>query len=254
MSKVERNVLHHRMFGNGRPVVFLHGFLESHTMWEHLPLEVLNRTCILVDLPGHGKSPLSGDGEPSILHYAQKVDELLAAMGVFEYDLVGHSMGGYVALELMDGKKGCGKVVLLNSNFWCDSAEKKKDRVRVADIVLKAKGIFLREAIPNLFSAPERFEVEIRALIEEADQGTSEGYAYAALAMRNRRDLTDAVKENAERVLVLQGKSDAIVPLSLMLENAGEGVDVRVLKAAGHMAHIEQPEEVMKHLSQFLTL
>lgn len=240
------------MFGNGRPVVFLHGFLESHTMWEYLPLNRLNRTCILVDLPGHGKSALSGDGEPSIAQYAQKVEELLAAIGVFEYDLIGHSMGGYVCLELMEKKKGCGKVVLLNSNFWSDSFEKKRDRVRVADIVLRSKGLFLREAIPNLFAAPERFEVQIATLIEEADQGASEGYAYAALAMRNRRDLTQTVMQNTERVLVLQGEADTIVPLPLMLQNAGDGIKMRVLKDAGHMAHIEQPDEVMKHLSLFL--
>jgi pimeloyl-ACP methyl ester carboxylesterase len=51
--------MNYKVFGSGRAVVFLHGFLESISMWEYLALHELNRTCILFDIPGHGKSELT---------------------------------------------------------------------------------------------------------------------------------------------------------------------------------------------------
>ena len=57
---------------------------------------------------------------------------------------------------------------MLNSNFWADSEQKKKDRLRVADIAFKAKKVFINEAIPNLFGQVELFRDEIEVLKEEA--------------------------------------------------------------------------------------
>ena len=65
MSMVSR--LNYSIFGNGYPVVFLHGFLESNSMWDYLSLENLNVQCVLIELPGHGKSILQDPNDvPSI--------------------------------------------------------------------------------------------------------------------------------------------------------------------------------------------
>jgi pimeloyl-ACP methyl ester carboxylesterase len=67
-------MLHYRSFGEGKTLVFLHGFLESSTMWDHLPLQELNVHCIFIDLPGHGQSPLNDLAEiPSIRFMADEV-------------------------------------------------------------------------------------------------------------------------------------------------------------------------------------
>ena len=129
-------LLSYKIVGKGFPVVFLHGFLESVSMWDYLKLEMMNFQSILIDLPGHGDSLNEDEDVPSIEYMAFKVKELLIHLNIKDFSVVGHSMGGYVSLvlknELNISSSGfilnCSKVVLLNSNFWEDSEEKKRDR------------------------------------------------------------------------------------------------------------------------------
>jgi pimeloyl-ACP methyl ester carboxylesterase len=92
-------------------------------------------------------------------------------MGIENCHLVGHSMGGYVALQL----KKCApqrikKVVLLNSHPWEDSALKKSDRLRIAEIAYKAKSLFIQQAIPALFYDSDGFKLQINQLIQDANK------------------------------------------------------------------------------------
>ncbi len=113
-------------FGSGPVLVFIHGFLESSTMWDVLPLKLINHRCVFIDLPGHGKSALENTPEdPSICWMADQVISTLEELGINSFSIVGHSMGGYVALEVKRLIPGCRKVVLLNSNFWDDGEQKK---------------------------------------------------------------------------------------------------------------------------------
>jgi pimeloyl-ACP methyl ester carboxylesterase len=126
-------MLYSRVFGSGPALVFIHGFLESSTMWDVLPLGKLKCQCIFIDLPGHGNSALENTPEePSICWIAEQVISTLDLLGINSFSIVGHSMGAYVALEIKRIMPVCRKVVLLNSNFWADGEQKKKDRVRVA--------------------------------------------------------------------------------------------------------------------------
>lgn len=252
MSKNSHSELHYRMSGKGHPVVFLHGFLESMTMWDYLPLHELNCCVICVDLPGHGKSPLPDAEQPHMRGYAESVEELLVQLGIESYSVVGHSMGGYVALELMNTELAPEQVVLLNSNFWTDSPAKMKDRVRVADVLLKAKSLFLREAIPNLFKDAAHHRLEVEQLISEADQLAPEGYAFASLAMRARRDTEATVRAHSKQVLILQGAEDTIVPADTMTKKCTDWIRPVVIRDAGHMAHIEQSGKVLEELKSFL--
>ena len=54
MISSEGNKLNYRVSGNGYPVVFLHGFLESVSMWDYINIQDVQ--SIFIDLPGHGKS------------------------------------------------------------------------------------------------------------------------------------------------------------------------------------------------------
>ena len=93
-------MLHYKISGAGPVVVFLHGFLESSTMWDFLPLSELQVKKVMIDLPGHGASAEIEEFPPSIEVFADQVSEVVDQLDISAYDLVGHSMGGYVALEL----------------------------------------------------------------------------------------------------------------------------------------------------------
>ena len=161
-------------------------------------------------------------------------------------------MGGYVGLKLKEMDARCKKVVLINSNFWKDSEQKKKDRVRVAEIAFKAKKLFIQEAIPNLFGKPENHLVEIDTLVDEALKMAPEFIAYSALAMRERKDYTEEVTENPTDYFIIHGKLDALVDTDFVKSQLKSDENLFVIENAGHMAHIEQSDEVLKILKKIL--
>jgi 2-succinyl-6-hydroxy-2,4-cyclohexadiene-1-carboxylate synthase len=92
--------LRHIARGTGRPLVCLHGFMGSSRDWEFLAGELPGRAIWGVDLPGHGASiGLSGSAY-SVRGAAALVSASLRRMGSVDYDLLGYSMGGRVALAL----------------------------------------------------------------------------------------------------------------------------------------------------------
>jgi 3-oxoadipate enol-lactonase len=228
--------------------------MESSTMWDYLSLKSLPYQLIFMDLSGHGQSELlTGEGDPSMTQMAEHVAEVLSDLGIEKFDVVGHSMGGYVALELKQMLQGCGRVVLLNSNFWADSEEKKRDRIRVADLAFKAKELLVQQAIPGLFFRKELDNVACEALIQEAKQLLPESIAYAALAMRNRKEHIETVRSFPKDFLLMHGENDPLVGMSVLLERtANVPIKVVMLPNAGHMAHIEQGAEIPNVLLAFL--
>lgn len=238
--------------GTGPAVLFLHGFLESSSMWAYLDLEKLESQCVFIDLPGHGNSPLLNELPPSIERMAEKVLEVVNELNLQSYSIVGHSMGGYVGLQLIQKDKRAKRLVLLNSNFWSDPEEKKIDRRRVADLVYKAKEFFLSEAIPNLFLDPEKCQTEVNKLIEEAKRIEPDAIAYASLAMAERPDLSQFVSNNKERIFVLQGAEDRIVMRNRMEASVPLNENYFIIINSGHMSHIEQPDVVLKNLKACL--
>jgi pimeloyl-ACP methyl ester carboxylesterase len=235
-------------------IVLLHGFLESSTMWDGLDMVQLNSRVIALDLPGHGKSKDLPEGKPSIEAMAIAVEDSLADLGVETYSVVGHSMGGYVALELKRRSNKVKKVVLLNSNCWTDNEQKKNDRKRVAEIVYGSKNFFLREAIPNLFLEPARFLKQIEDLIREASEMSPDAIAYSSLAMANRADLCGLLLRNSDHFWFIQGEGDRIVPLEMAKERLPpEYLGFLVIEGSGHMVHVERPDDLMLVLQQIFS-
>jgi pimeloyl-ACP methyl ester carboxylesterase len=186
-------------------------------------------------------------------YYVKKVTTLINHLKIEKFSVVGHSMGGYVALLLKEQIIGCEKVVLLNSNFWSDSEQKKKDRVRMADIAFKAKKILIQESIPNLFGNPVGFSNEIEKLKIDASQMTSEAIAYASLSMRERIDFSDQLRSNPHDYYVIHGINDRLVQteeLNLKMPNTKQ---LFFIQNAGHMAHIENPKRVIQIFKRIFT-
>lgn len=243
-------MLHYKVFGEGPVVLFLHGFLESMSMWDHLPLEDFRCRKVFIDLPGHGNSKILNYAEPSIESMANEVISVLEKEGIKKFHIVGHSMGGYIALSIKEKQKECKKVILLNSNYWSDSESKKKDRDRVCKIAFKAKDYFLNEAIPNLFTDKEKYKPQIDQLVDESKQMSPEAIAYASTAMKNRKDKSGVLNKND--IVIIHGLSDTLIKNSdydLSLINPAHFHNIT---NAGHMSHIENSGEVIEVLKLYL--
>src|SRR5690348_1790904 len=86
--------------GSGAPLVMVHGFSDQSMSWFLADPDLLRGfRCLAVDLPGHGRSePWRGE-RLSIHDMAEELDRVVAAQGIGEFALVGHSMGGMVAQQ-----------------------------------------------------------------------------------------------------------------------------------------------------------
>lgn len=252
MNKPSTKKLNYRVFGNGHPVVFLHGFLESMTMWKELEL-IGEWQYVFIDLPGHGDSALIGE-VVSMKSMAFQVNEILDVLSIESCHLVAHSMGGYVALELLKITPRIEKLVMLNSNFWSDDKEKRLERERVASIVMKNKSLFIYEVIPNLFIDPVKKNEHVVQLINEANKMAADDIAKISIAMSQRIDNISLVKDRRESILIVQGEKDTVVPFSRMKKLADlYNLECVVIPETGHMIHIENAESLTKEIDHFFS-
>lgn len=235
-------MLNYKRIGVGQPVVFLHGFLESSTMWDYFDLENAPFESILIDLPGHGKSRLSNDCS-SIAEVADLVIDVLKTIGVQEFDVVGHSLGGYVAIEIHKKLNSPKKLVLFHSNFWEDDAEKKANRNRVIKVVKENKTFFIQEAIPNLFLEEFRQTQAVQRLVEEAKTISAKAIVLYSEMMRDRPNHTAYILTNQQQVYVIQGKLDAIIPCTSIMTYEEDLSHLYLIEACGHMGYIEQTNQ-----------
>jgi pimeloyl-ACP methyl ester carboxylesterase len=244
--------LNYRISGQGNPVVFLHGFMEDNSMWDQLISALPIKACC-IELPGHGQSVLDEHEYPSIENMALKVSEIIQLEGFETSVIVGHSMGGYVGLELLNKTPTIEHLVLFHSHPWEDSEEKKKDRERVAELVQTKAAVFIREAIPNLFFQKEIHPDAIEKYITIADKMNPKAIAWASLAMKNRLDFSSNLIQHPEKYSLISGEKDKLINVELLASFCKENnISNVTIPAIGHMGHEENSEEVLKLLKTIL--
>lgn len=249
---MSEQLLNYRISGNGSPVVFLHGFMEDRTMWDeiipHLPVRAY---CI--DLPGHGLSPVDLNATPSILSMAKEVERIIVREDIKNALVIGHSLGGYVGLELMKLLPSLEHLILFHSHPWSDSEDKKRDRERVAQMVLTKAPVFIREAIPNLFSNPAMMQDTIEDYVHIAEKMDPRAIGWAALAMKNRFDLAYLMEKNPEKFTAISGHNDKLINVGLLDSFCKQHkISSIVFPTAAHMSHEENREGVIQLLQTIL--
>ncbi len=248
-------MFHYEISGQGTQVVFIHGFMENTTMW-HTVNRIPGIQRINIDLFGHGKSVFT-EGVPSddgMAWMASKVIEIIDHLKLPCVQLVGHSLGGYVALEVFKAiPERIEHVTLLHSHPWEDSEDKKSDRLRVAHLVQTKASTFIREAIPNLFFRPMDHVQDVDRYQQMALEMNPQAIAWSAMAMRNRKDHTSTISRNPERFTFVHGKYDPLIPLEKVSEFTSENnVSLIVLGNSAHMGMVEETQKCMDILEMIL--
>jgi pimeloyl-ACP methyl ester carboxylesterase len=236
-------------------LVFLHGYLLSNAQWNKLALKRAPWRSVLLELPFHGQNIGVSPKERSIISYAEYVKQELDSVGIGKYHLVGHSMGGYIGLELLALDERMQKLILLHSNVWEDTNVRKQNRERVAKIVKNNKPLFLNESVPMLFKDRFKYASAISECISIAKTMTAEGIAHGALAMRDRLDKIEEVRANQQRCYFIQGSHDALISedeAKKTWEICGEPQHFLVIPDCGHMSHFERPRTLKRVLESIV--
>jgi pimeloyl-ACP methyl ester carboxylesterase len=245
--------------GNGNTLVFLHGHCESKEVWEVFDAQLSkSNRVICIDLPGLGASlPIEHLSMDSM---ADAVLEVLQKCEVGKITIIGHSMGGYVALAFAEKHpQMMAGLCLFHSTAYADSDEKKLQRDKTIKY-LHENGVeaFIRPFVPPLFYSPnrERCKASIEKLIEIGLKTPLKVIADCAAAMRDRPDRTHVLSESKYPVLFIVGKNDTAVKAedSMTQSLMPNQSYVQILGDTGHQGLFERESETIKMLEGFLKI
>jgi len=240
--------------GQGNPVILIHGFCETHEIWNEITGELaIDYKVFCPDLPGFGKSPLP-EGPFSISDIANMVIEWIEKNKIHKPVVVGHSLGGYVALEIAKQKPNLmGGLGLFHSTAKADSEQKRANRDKVIEFVKKnGPKPFLDAFVPSLFHRHDNPKIAlVYSICSTTKKETIINYS---LAMRDRPDYLDILANSFISTSFIVGEYDTFVLMedSISQANSCKNSQLFVLKETSHIGMIESVENSLKWLKAFL--
>jgi pimeloyl-ACP methyl ester carboxylesterase len=260
----------YRVAGSGPPVVLIHGMLNSSSHWKGVAQSLAGDYLVVApDLIGHGDSA-APRGDYSLGAHAASIRDLLAAIGVDRASIVGHSLGGGVAMQ-----------------FFYQFPQ------RVERLVLVSSGGLGRDVSPLLRTAALPGMSGLLSLIHPRavgairgaggrlrERGVGAGVYLQAIARALRplenadarraflQTLRSVIDTHGQRVsatdrlgllesiptLIVWGERDRTIPLrhGLLAHQAIPGSRFETLPAAAHFPHLEDPQGLAAALLEFL--
>lgn len=245
--------------GAGQPVVLLHGFAEENTIWQE-QIDFLQEHCrvIVPDLPGSGKSALLQKSDAGIDDYAACINALLTNADIDKCILLGHSMGGYIAVAFAE--KFAARLQafgFVNSSAFADSEEKKSTRKKGIETMEKHGGYsFLKSTTPHSFSEEykNKHPEKIEALIENEKNFSVEALVQYYTAMMNRPYRTEILEKSQVPVLFIIGSEDVAAPMDDLLKQVylPKISHIHIIEGMGHMSMMEKPDQLNNYLLEFI--
>ena len=251
-ARVNGNMLFYREAGEGPLAVFVHGFPLDHSVWlDQLKGLAHVRRCVALDLRGFGKSDPTVDGSLGMEMLADDVAGVIDALGGQNADIVGISMGGYVALALWELRPTMVRsLTLVDTRAAADSIEARLAREAMIDRLLdKGRGGLADELLKVLLGAEpsRRSQARLRSMVE----GTRYETLVAAITgMRDRKDRSVLLPTIGVPTLVINGEEVRVIAPEVAKAMAAEipGARTTIVPKAGHLPPIESPDAVNQAL------
>lgn len=243
----------------------------------------MNEKPTLVLLHGHGLSPLIWDGLSAALSgdytimrpdfsrmtrhttveaYAEELFSMLAASQITRCVLIGHSMGGYVALALAAAHPDMvAGLVLFNSTAFADpDTDEQREKRRTAQEILETDGSepFVTKSVASMFSTPNQQKRAdlVQQVIEAHKTLPAEALLTGLQAIRTRPDRSDLLVNASFPVLILAGRHDSAIPYeqSQALKSKLPHAQLVMLESSGHLGMLEEPEAAVEAVREFLRM
>lgn len=255
----EGHKLHYRDEGRGheQTLVLLHGYLQNLDVWTSYVLSYLrSMRVITIDLPGHGYSDCQGKVHTMEM-MAKSVKAVLDDAGVDQCVLVGHSLGGYVALAFAHlfphYLRGLG---LLHSHAVADTDEIRERRMKTCEMVAQNRASYIVSFVPSLFDKSKLgpLDQEIKDLRDACLETKEDSIVAAQRGMSLREPRMDVIRELEVPILFVYGKNDNRIPLELGLAQAMDArhAEILVLDNVAHMSHFEERDYIRPRIFNFV--
>jgi pimeloyl-ACP methyl ester carboxylesterase len=244
--------------GSGSPVLlFVHGFPLCRGAWQKQVAAFSSEHRVLApDLRGLGESQGSA-GPVSMARYADDLAALLRELRTGPVILIGHSMGGYVALAFVDRHPSqVGGLVLVGTRAGADTPEAAEKRRATATRVLHEGTAFLvADMAPKMLAGDHPNADLIRQVDAFMLPSRPQGIASALQGMADRPDRTPDLARIQVPTLLITGAEDTLIPPSESQRMAAAipGAQLEIIPHAGHLVAFEQAEAFNERLRAWLT-
>ncbi len=241
--------------GKGTAVVLLHGLLENSTMWQPFIPEISKRNRVItIDLLGHGRSECLGSVHSMEL-FAEAVAAVLKQISIDKCILIGHSLGGYIALAFAEKYpekiKG---LCLMNSTSYEDDEDRKLLRGFTNKVAKKNFEKMVRMSVSNLFHQENvpLFKNEIEMIKKEALRTSLQGFLATQEGMKLRPNRSNILKTHHFKKLMIFGENDPMFEIETLIQEAKTTMTDFVVFPGGHMSHIENKEALLALFKKFI--
>lgn len=245
--RIKGKVIAYDEVGTGKNVVFVHGACENSSFWSHQRILSDRYRILTIDLPGHGKSQ-ELDSEIMVKSYSDMVSDFIAKTCPDKAVVVGHSMGGAIALlNIIEHPGNLRGAVIVSSGAKLGVLPSIREglRARFEETVKSVVG-------PRQFSAKTNLDT-IRFVTNEILKCNSKVAAgdYDAC---NSFDVRQKLRSINLPVLIVAGEEDkmAPVPWSTYLKENIPKSKLVLIRDASHLPMLERPAEFNRHLNEFL--
>lgn len=227
----------------------IHGHGFDATIWDdmvsHLP------TNLVIIRPDISRET----AYTTIDAYAEHVYAQLQRSDVTDVVLVGHSMGGYVALALAERYPDVVRgLVLFHSTAYADDDERRAARQEtLAELERTGSSAFIEKTMPKVVA--DGFpQTRIEALITRYRTLPAEALSAGMKAIAGRPDRTQVLRNATFPILLLLGKQDQLISYekNVQLASQSSRIDLISLDDSGHLSMVEQPAEAAQALTRWL--
>lgn len=246
-SNISGLKIYYQEAGSGRNLVMLHGWGQDvSTFWGLIPLLKNNFKIYLIDLPGFGRSDLPKKAF-TISDYAEVVKEFIKKEKIQDPIILGHSMGGRVAIKLASKSPQIFRKLILE-----DSAgiKPKKDLIKKAIYPLAKLFHYL---IPNSFNLKSKLRHSFYKSVES--DYINAGKLKATLMEILAEDLTPDIAKIEQETLLIWGEKDPTEEASLefgkMMYRIIPNSRIEVFEGVGHSPHLEKPKLFSYYVKDF---
>jgi len=228
------------------PIILIHGAGGSHLDWPRELRQLANRQVLAIDLPGHGRAP--PPGRDSIEAYAESVFAFLEALAIARAIIIGHSMGGAVALMLaLTHAEHVAGLGLISTGA----------KLRVSTGLLNALKTDPNAANRQILaqSVKDQTGLHLTSDISTFTSSAPADITYHDFRACDQFDIRTRLAEIHTPVCVIAGSQDAMTPVSYStyLAEGINGATLSIIPGAGHMVTLEQPLAVANDLTHWLS-
>jgi pimeloyl-ACP methyl ester carboxylesterase len=242
--------------GTGAPLLFVHGFPLSRGAWsKQVETFAASYRVLAPDLRGLGESEATAGPVP-MSRFAEDLYALLQHLGTAPVVLVGHSMGGYVALAFVKAfPQAVRALVLVGTKAGADTAEGAAARRATAEKVRgEGSAVVVDAMAAKMLSASNKdaaMAASVRGLMSPAKP---EGVIGALLGMAERPAAGSWLRKIRVPTLVISGADDTLIPPSesTALAKAIPGARLQLIPEAGHLVAFERADEFNAALGGWL--